>query len=145
MIEKLKSLTRDELIKKWWKVFNIEPPAHARKEFLIKHIVWDLQSRRQGSYSAQTLKKLNKLAEALAKGKDITEKSTKLLKESASIDIKAGTKLIREYQGKKHEVTALDKGFEYKNTTYKSLSAIANEITGTRWNGRIFFGIKKSA
>lgn len=144
MIENLKTLTKDELNTKWRKLLNEEPPLNIRKELLIKHLSWSVQAKKQGSYSAQTLKKINKLTERLSKGKNITEKSTKHLKESSPIDIKAGTKLIREYQGTKHEVLALEKGFDYQNKTYKSLSAIANEITGTRWNGKIFFGIKKS-
>lgn len=54
-----------------------------------------------------------------------------------------GTKFIREYNGRKHEVIALVKGFKYKNRIYKSLSAIAYEITNTKWNGKRFFGVCK--
>ena len=116
---------------------------HARKEFLIKHIVWEMQAREKGGYSNQTQKKLDKLSGQMATKKDIQKESIKILKESTSLEIKSGTKLIREYKGEKHEVMALDKGFEYKGKAYKSLSAIANEITGTRWNGKVFFGLKK--
>ena len=54
----------------------------------------------------------------------------------------AGTRLIREYQGIEHCVTVRDDGFEYQGRPYKSLSAIARAITGTQWNGRVFFGLK---
>ena len=54
----------------------------------------------------------------------------------------AGTRLIREYQGVEHCVTVRDDGYEYQGRPYKSLSAIARAITGTRWNGRLFFGLK---
>jgi len=145
LIEKFKTLSRDDLINYWYKFFVTEPPLHVKKELLIKHIAWQMQANKQGGYSAMTLKRLDKLAEALSKGKDISENNLRLLKESTPMEIKAGTKLIREYQGKKHEVFALDKGFKYRDKSYKSLSAIANEITGTRWNGKVFFGLKKQS
>ena len=56
----------------------------------------------------------------------------------------AGTRLIREYQGVEHCATVLQDGFEWQGRPYKSLSAIARAITGTRWNGLTFFGLKNS-
>lgn len=141
-IKQLQQLSREELIKKWKILFKTNSPQHARKDFLIKHIAWELQARKQGGYSAQTQKQLDKLADKLAKKHEVNESEIKEFCRQ-SLEIKAGTKLIREYKGEKHEVIALDKGFEYKNRKYKSLSAIANEITGTRWNGKLFFGVKK--
>jgi len=141
MIEELQYLSRQELIKRWKKLFKKNSPPNARKELLIKHIAWEMQAKEKGGYSAQTRKKLDKLAESFAKNKEVD--NIKSLKESSTLEIKPGTKLIREYEGEKHEVIALEKGFEYNNKTYKSLSAIANEITGTRWNGKVFFGLKK--
>ena len=57
--------------------------------------------------------------------------------------LQEGTKLYREFNGVKHEVQILEKGFSYKDKVYKSLSAIANKITGTHWNGKKFFGVAK--
>ena len=54
----------------------------------------------------------------------------------------AGTRLIREYQGVEHTVTVMTDGYEWQGRPYKSLSAIARAITGTRWNGLLFFGLK---
>ena len=54
----------------------------------------------------------------------------------------AGTRLIREWQGEEHVVTVTSDGFEWQGRPYKSLSAIARAITGTRWNGWVFFGLK---
>ena len=125
--------------------FAKNTPQHTRKDLLIKHIAWELQSRKQGGYSAQTKKQLDKLAYKLAKRQEVDEKDLKeSCRQSSVLEIKAGTKLIREYKGEKHEVIAAEKGYEYKNRKYKSLSAIANEITGTRWNGKIFFGVKSA-
>ena len=55
-----------------------------------------------------------------------------------------GTRLIREYQGVEHCVTVLPDGYEYGGRPYKSLSAVARAITGTRWNGWVFFGLKSA-
>jgi len=141
-IEQLQSLSREELIKKWKKLFKTNSPQYARKEFLIKHLVWELQAKKQGGYSSQTQKKLHKLADKLANNQEIEkEEINKPCRQI--LEIKAGTKLIREYKGEKHEVIALEKEFEYRSKPYKSLSAIAREITGTQWNGKLFFGVKK--
>jgi len=61
-----------------------------------------------------------------------------------SVRIKPGTQMIRQWQNTTHTVTALAEGFEWNGGTYKSLSAIANAITGTNWNGFVFFGIKRA-
>lgn len=144
MTEGPKALSRAELQEKWKKLFKTNPPQHARKDFLIKHIAWELQARKQGGLSTRNRKQLDKLVENLAKDKEIDKNTIKnTCKKAQILEIKAGTKLIREYRGEKHEVIALDKGFEYKNRKYNSLSAIANEITDTRWNGKLFFGVKK--
>ena len=56
--------------------------------------------------------------------------------------IKPGTRLLREWQGVTHEVIVLDDGVRYRGETWGSLSAVAREITGTRWSGPLFFGLK---
>ena len=143
-LEALQQLSRPELIQKWKEIFKTNSPLHAKKDFLIKQIAWELQAKQQGRLSTQSKKQLDKFADNLAKNNEINEKQLKeSCKQTSTLEIKAGTKLIREYKGEKYEVTALDKGFEYKGNQYKSLSAIANAITGTQWNGKVFFGVKK--
>lgn len=143
-IEELRQLSREELIGKWKKLFKTNSPQHARKDFLIKHIMWELQAKTQGGYSAQSKKQLDKLTDKLATMQEINENDIKeTTKQTLNLEIKAGTKLIREYKGEKHEVIALEKGFEYRDKQYKSLSGIAKEITGTQWNGKLFFGVKR--
>lgn len=143
-IKELKSLSRNQLIQKWQKLFELPPSPTVRKEFLIKHLAWELQAQSQGGYSSQAKRKLEALAKDLEQNRDLKADSIKNLK-TTGLTIKPGTKLIREYQGKNHEVLVLGKGFQYNQKTYKSLSAIANEITSTRWNGKVFFGLKKGA
>ncbi|MDD3594592.1 MAG: DUF2924 domain-containing protein [Candidatus Gastranaerophilales bacterium] len=85
--------------------------------------------------SPKTKRKLNKMIEQYEKTQNF-----KIMGEKA-VKISTGVKLIREFKGKKHEVISTEKGFEYKGENYRSLSAIANKITGTRWNGKVFFGV----
>src|SRR5947207_10128581 len=59
-------------------------------------------------------------------------------------ELKPGTRLIREWQGRTHDVLVLDEGFSCQNTHYRSLSAIARKITGTAWSGPLFFGLKQN-
>ncbi len=54
----------------------------------------------------------------------------------------SGTRLIRDWKGVEHQVTVRNADFEYQGRPYKSLSAVARTITGTRWNGLVFFGLK---
>ena len=139
IIEELKLLSRNQLIQKWQELFDLTPLPTVRREFLIKHLAWEIQAQSQGGYTSRTEKKLEAFAKDLEQNKEINNDNLK----PNSLTIKAGTKLIREYQGRNHEVIVLDKGFKYNQRTYKSLSAIANEITNTRWNGKVFFGLKK--
>lgn len=57
--------------------------------------------------------------------------------------LKPGTRLVRNWKGKRHSVLTKSNGFEYQDQHYNSLTQIANDITGGRWNGRAFFGLKK--
>jgi hypothetical protein len=73
---------------------------------------------------------------------------TQQLKESgegqirARPELKPGTRLVREWQGRTYEVLVLDDGFSWQGTSYRSLSAVARKITGTAWSGPLFFGLK---
>jgi hypothetical protein len=59
-------------------------------------------------------------------------------------ELKAGTRLVREWQGRTYDVLVLDGGFSWQDTHYRSLSALARKITGTAWSGPLFFGLKPS-
>lgn len=67
------------------------------------------------------------------------------IKIAPSSAMKPGSRLIREWQGKLHEVSVRDDGFVYRDRKYRSLSAIAHDITGTRWSGPAFFGLNEAA
>lgn len=134
-IEKINFLSKEELLVKWSEVFKTQAPKHLSKPYLIKHIAWQLEFN---VLPANVQRQIDKLVKQFARTKML--KSTDI-KKLQKFEVTVGTRFIREFKGKKHEVTALDKGFSYNGKTYKSLSAIANEITGTRWNGKKFFGV----
>lgn len=125
----------NELREIWLQEFKQPAPPRARKEFLIGHLQWQAQARAHGGLSRKTKGRLKRLMQQLRDGANLTP--------THELIIKPGTKLLREYQGIKHEVIVTDDGYRYKDTIYRSLSKIAREITGTQWNGKLFFGVKK--
>jgi hypothetical protein len=134
-IAKLRSLAIAELKQRWLQLYKNPAPKYFRREFLIRAIAYQLQVETFGGLSAETKRKLRQIAEALREG---TEPAL-----TAAPRIKPGTKLIRSWKGETHIVTALDQGFEWKRRRYESLSEVARAITGTRWNGLLFFGVKR--
>ena len=132
--ENLQNLTQKELQTMHFEYFNIEAPIGLTKSFLIKDILWKLEF---GKTSEILLKRIDKLVSEYSKSKSVNINKVK------QFGVTAGTKFIREFKGEKHEVIAIENGFKYKNKTYKSLSAIANVITGAHWNGKKFFGLRE--
>lgn len=132
----LKTAPIGALKQKWRDLFESEPPPYNRR-FLEHRLAYRIQELAYGGLKPETLRRLRELAEELDGGK------VDVRRRRADHDRPiAGTRLIREYQGIEHCVTVRDDGFEYQGRPYKSLSAIARAITGTQWNGRVFFGLK---
>lgn len=132
--ENLQSLTQKELQTMYYEYFNTEAPEGFTKSFLIKDILWKLKFCKT---SEILLKRIDKLVKEYTKEKSVNISKVK------QFEVTTGTKFIREFKGEKHEVIAIENGFKYKNKTYKSLSAIANVITGAHWNGKKFFGLRE--
>ena len=130
----LKSAPVADLKRKWRDLFEREPPPYNRR-FLESRLAYRIQELAYGGLKPETIERLEALGEQLASGKGAARIST----ERRPI---AGTRLIREWQGVEHCVTVRDEDFEYQGRPYKSLSAVARAITGTRWNGLIFWGLK---
>jgi hypothetical protein len=131
----LKAAPIGSLKQKWRDLFEVEPPPYNRR-FLEHRLAYRIQELAYGGLKPETLKYLRKLAEELDGG------DPKRRRQPAKDRPISGTRLIREYQGVEHCVTVRDQDFEYHGRPYKSLSAIARAITGTRWNGLLFFGLK---
>jgi hypothetical protein len=121
----------------WTKLFETEVPKQNRR-FLESRLAYRIQELEYGRLKPATIERLDALGNELS-GKKVPKRRIRADQHPIT-----GTRLIREYQGIEHCATVTDSGFEYQGRPYKSLSAIARAITGTRWNGWVFFGLRKS-
>jgi hypothetical protein len=136
-ITALKSTPTPGLRTLWLDLFESEPPRQNRR-FLESRLAYRIQELEYGGLKPATVKRLEALGEELDGGK------VEVRRKRADDRPIAGTRLIRDYQGVEHCVTVLADGFDYQGRPYKSLSAVARAITGTRWNGWVFFGLRHS-
>lgn len=123
-----------ELKQQWRELFGKEPPPHNRA-YLRSRLGYRIQELAYGGLKPETLARLEALGEQLDGG-NVTLR--RIRGDDRPI---AGTRLIRQYQGVENTVTVLADGYEWEGRPYRSLSAIARAITGTRWNGWTFFGL----
>jgi hypothetical protein len=135
-IATLPSLNKAQLLAIWAENFSKDPPPNLRKELMVPVLAYRIQEKEYGGLSNNARKHLISLAQAL----DQPRQSHK----ASRANLRVGTRLVRSWKGKTHEVSVSPDGFEYRTKHYKSLSEIAREITGTRWSGPAFFGTKKT-
>ena len=133
----LKGASAPVLKARWRELFDTEPPAYNRR-FLESRLAYRIQELAYGGLSRETTERLKAMAKQYADQKPADRKARPLLRPVA------GTKLIREWEGVEHCVTVRHNDFEYLGRPYKSLSSVARQITGTKWNGWVFFGLKNS-
>mgnify|MGYP000562804111 FL=1 len=133
----LKTTPTTKLKEQWRQLFEGEPPAFNRR-YLESRLAYRIQELAYGGLKPETVRRLEKLGEELDGGR------VDVRKRPANDRPISGTRLIRDYQGVEHCVTVRDNDFEYQGRPYKSLSAIARAITGTQWNGVVFFGLRSS-
>ena len=134
-IAALKTASTPELKKQWRALLNTEPPAFNRR-FLETRLAYRIQELTYGGLKPDTVKRLEALGEQFDGGSPMTRRIRTDLKPIT------GTRLIREWQGVEHVVTVTRDGYEWQGRPYKSLSSVARGITGTRWSGWVFFGLK---
>ena len=118
----------------WRRLYRSHPPLHIRRELLVLAIAWKLQEKVHGGLTAAQKRRLAGITEELKKGGDLSA--------GPAIRMKPGMRLVREWRGETHDVLVLEDGFEWNGKRRRSLSVIAREITGTRWSGPLFFGLK---
>lgn len=130
----LATMSKPKLLVLWKQVSRITPPRQVRRDLLIRLLAYRIQEQAYGGLSAETGKRLNELARKFNSNPDTDV--------SGVPRIKPGTRLIRDWRGQSHRVTVLEKGYQYSGKRYPSLSQIARLITGTRWSGPLFFGLR---
>ena len=122
-----------------WKSYGEEPPQY-KKQFLIKRLAYRIQELFYGGLSEQAKVHLQQAAKEDA----VATVNRRIPEERKSNEaILPGTRLVRIWNDRRYEVIVLADGYEFEGRTFRSLSAVAREITGTRWNGKVFFGLKK--
>ena len=138
-IASLPALSKAELLTKWRERLKQAPPSHLNKPILVPLLAYRLQEQAFGGLKPAYKRRLRELAESFERNPNPPPRTV-----SSSARIKPGTRLIRQWDGQTHQVTVAEGGFEYKGERYKSLSEIARLITGTRWSGPLFFGLRQS-
>ena len=131
----LKDMTVRELKAEWGKLFSSEAPNNSRP-FLEQRLAYRIQELTFGGPSKPVRQLLDALADQV-EGKKVRKS---VISDPRNPVI--GTRLVREWDGGEHVITVLKDGFDWQGRRYKSLSAIARDITGTRWNGYRFFGLR---
>ena len=117
----------------WAEAVGRPPPSHASDDYMRSVLAYRIQEGAGPKLSAATRRRLEKIAAGFD--------GDPSYRPVTSARMKAGMKLLREWNGVTHEVNVLDDGFEYRGKRHKSLSAIARGITGARWSGPRFFGL----
>ena len=132
----LQSMSISDLKNEWRRLVQTEPPAFNRKN-LEARLAYRIQELSLGGLSSDTRKRLKDLGERVDGGKPLVRHQR--------VDNRpaTGTQLIREWKGQEQVVTVTPQGYEWCGRPYKSLSAVARAITGTRWNGWVFFGLRR--
>jgi hypothetical protein len=132
----LKLMSVNDLKAEWQALFNAPAPNNSRT-FLESRLAYRIQELTYGGPNKQTRRLLDLLAD------EVEGTLTRKAQIADPRNPVVGTKLIREWDGTAHTVTVLKEGFEWGDQRYKSLSAVARAITGTRWNGYRFFGLRE--
>jgi len=138
-VAELPELDSDQLKERWRALFGSEPPAY-NKPYLIKRLAYRIQELAYGGLSnvAQA-----QLRDALHEDDGLPGRMQRSRRKPGMPVV--GTRLVREWQGNRYEVTVVSGGFEFEGRKYRSLTAITKAITGTHWNGPGFFGLRQNS
>ena len=134
-VSSLLDLSLADLRDIWTRVLGQPPPCTLSRELLLLEITWTTQAQHQGGLSSRTQRRIKALEKKLR-----TNPSTAM--QPTPVRYQPGTVLTKDWQGRRYLVMVQERGFAYDGHTYQSLSEIARRITGTRWNGPAFFGLR---
>jgi hypothetical protein len=133
-LSRLPELDIGELRRQWRSLYKTQAPPNLSRELLVRAIAYRMQEVAGGGLRPEPQRRLRRIAQQF--------KETGAATIRARPELKPGTRLVREWQGRTYDVLVLDDGFSWQGTRYRSLSAIARKITGTPWSGPLFFGLK---
>jgi hypothetical protein len=133
----LRTLSLRELKTHWRELYRTQPPPRISKNLLTRAIAYRLQEQALGGLSSATRRLLGSIAASTP--------STPIQHRNVLDQAPVGAVLIREWRGVTHRVTVLEDGVVYAGKRYRSLSEVARLITGSRWSGPLFFGLRTRA
>jgi hypothetical protein len=133
-LSRLPTLDIGELRQQWRGLYKTQPPANLSRELLLRAVAYRMQEVALGGLRPPRQRQLRQMAQQFNRSGAANTPPRP--------ELKPGTRLIREWQGRTYDVLVLDDGFSWQGTRYRSLSSIARKITGTPWSGPLFFGLK---
>jgi hypothetical protein len=134
-LNRLHDMETGDLRDLWRDLFGNLPHRKLRRELMIPILAYRIQEKALGGLKASIARRLQSVAGDIGAGKRPAQ--------SQSSGARPGTRMVRQWQGRLYEVITLESGFMYDGQKFRSLSEIARVITGTRWSGPAFFGLKK--
>ena len=135
-LSRLPTLEIGELRQQWRGLYKTQAPPNLSRELLLRAVAYRVQELALGGLRPEPRRQLLRIAQQF--------KETGAATTPRRSELKAGNRLVREWQGRTYDVLVLDDGFSWQNTRYRSLSALAGKITGTAWSGPLFFGLKRN-
>ena len=138
-IAHLRDLDLKSLRTRWKGIFRGLPPDHLPRHLLVGMLAYRLQAETHGDLDAATIRFLKHIGSG---GANVDAVGLTAEHEQRRASLKPGTILVREWNSQPHRVMVVDAGFAWNGKTYESLSKIAFAITGTKWNGPRFFGLR---
>jgi hypothetical protein len=133
-LARLLELNLGELRREWRTLYKTEASPHLSCELLVRAVAYRMQEVALGGLRPGRQRQLRQIAQQF--------KQTGAADTPPRPELKPGTRLVREWQGRTYDVLVLDGGFSWQGMSYRSLSALARKITGTAWSGPLFFGLK---
>ena len=137
-IAQLRTLSRQQLLELWKKLYRRPAPPGIRRELMVPFLAYKIQEDAFGGLKPSTRAELRRIARDL-------EKSAPSNGLRVRPRIKVGTHILRQWREERHEVVVTEAGYEYGGVRYRSLSEIARKITGAHWSGPAFFGVNRQA
>jgi len=133
-LSRLLELDLGALRQEWRALYKAEASPHLSRELLVRAVAYRMQEIALGGLGPGRQRQLRQIAQQF--------NQTGAANTPPRPELKPGTRLLREWQGRTYDVLVLDDGFSWQGTRYRSLSALARKITGTAWSGPLFFGLK---
>lgn len=135
-IAALSKKTAADLRSRWRALYGAEPPPRISRDLMIRALAYRIQEQALGGLKPSTRRLLAKVAADVSAGRPI--------RVAPAPALTAGTVLLRDWHGTQHQVIVRERGVEFRGKQYKSLSQVARRITGTKWSGPLFFGLKSA-